>query len=268
MDFLRQPDVLADFLAGSERLERAHALAWDLLVVDEAHNLAPLGFGERSDRSRMLADVAQHAEHRLLSLGDSAQRLHRPASPASSRCSTLCGSVRSAQLSDDERGQVELVMVRRLKSELNERAKRAGEVPPFTDRVRRKRISFNWTAEEHAARRGAPSLPPVGQRGRRRARNQGAQRRPLRLLAPHQAAPVEPVRARTNVVGPHRGLWRRGTIEEAEARTASLESQTADDLEMAQREEDVVRTGRRLASRARGETWRAARDGVSERALG
>ena len=76
MDFLRQPDVLADFLAGSERLERGHALAWDLLVVDEAHNLAPLGFGERSDRSRMLVDVAYHCGAPALPLGDAAQRVH------------------------------------------------------------------------------------------------------------------------------------------------------------------------------------------------
>ena len=93
MDFLRQPDVLADFLAGSERLERAHALAWDLLVVDEAHNLAPLGFGERSDRSRMLADVAQHAEHRLFSRPPRTM-VSRPASPGCSRSSTLFGSAR------------------------------------------------------------------------------------------------------------------------------------------------------------------------------
>jgi hypothetical protein len=66
MDFLRQPDVLAAFLAAAQRLERGHALAWDLLVVDEAHNLAPEGFSERSDRAKMLAEVAQNAEHRLL----------------------------------------------------------------------------------------------------------------------------------------------------------------------------------------------------------
>lgn len=40
MDFLRQPDVKSQFLAASETLERGHELAWDALVVDEAHNVS------------------------------------------------------------------------------------------------------------------------------------------------------------------------------------------------------------------------------------
>ena len=43
--------------------------------------------------------------------------------------------------------QVDLVMVRRLKSELNERAQRRGEIPPFTNRGV-KGIPFKWSAEE------------------------------------------------------------------------------------------------------------------------
>ena len=58
MDFLRQPDVLGQFRAAALNLERGHALALDLLIVDEAHNLAPMGFSERSDRTEMLAEVA------------------------------------------------------------------------------------------------------------------------------------------------------------------------------------------------------------------
>src|SRR5262245_13109767 len=148
MDFLRQPDVLANFLAGSERLERGHALAWDLLVVDEAHNLAPLGFGERSDRSRMLADVAHHAEHRLFLSATP----HNGFTASFSGLLEVLDPVRfrqAAQLSEDEHRQVELVMVRRLKSELNRRAEEVGEGPPFTDR-HVERITFNWAPEEHA----------------------------------------------------------------------------------------------------------------------
>ncbi len=65
MDFLRQPDVLSQFLAAAGTLERGHALAWDFLVVDEAHNLAPHSLAERSERSRMLGEITPHFEHRL-----------------------------------------------------------------------------------------------------------------------------------------------------------------------------------------------------------
>jgi len=39
------------------------------------------------------------------------------------------------------------------------------------------------------------------------------------------------------------GYAEKGTVEEADAARRRLEAQTADDVEMAQREEDVVRTG-------------------------
>ena len=185
MDFLRQPDVLAAFLAAANRLERGHALAWDLLVVDEAHNLAPLGFSERSDRAKMLAEVAQHAEHRLF----------LTATPHNGFTASFSGLLeqldpvrfrQTSELNDAERGQVDLVMVRRLKSELNERAERRGEVPPFTDRACEGH-PVQVVARGAAPRRGAARVPPRRQRRPRDARSPRAQRRALRLLAADQA---------------------------------------------------------------------------------
>ena len=241
MDFLRQPDVLADFLAGSERLERGHALAWDLLVVDEAHNLAPLGFGERSDRSRMLADVAHHAEHRLF----------LSATPHNGFTSSFSGLLevldpvrfrQAAQLSEDERHQVELVMVRRLKSELNRRAKAADEVPPFTDR-HVERIPFAWTRAEQALvealrdyrRAGNTVVAGLGSRERTVGRFVFSLLTKRLLSCPYALARTWWAHIE--------GYAEKGTVEEAEAARRRLESQTADDVEMAQREEDVVRTG-------------------------
>ena len=164
MDFLRQPDVLAAFLAAAQRLERGHALAWDLLVVDEAHNLAPLGFSERSDRAEDARRGRPARRAPAVPLGDAAQRLHGELLRACSSCSTRCGSVRPSELTDAERDQVDLVMVRRLKSELNERAQRRGEVPPFTDRARRA-DPVHVDARGAAPRRGASRIPPRRQRG-------------------------------------------------------------------------------------------------------
>lgn len=267
MDFLRQPDVLSDFLAGSERLERAHALAWDLLIVDEAHNLAPLGFGERSDRSRMLADVAQHAEHRLF----------LSATPHNGFTSSFTGLLevldpvrfrQAAQLSDEERAQVELVMVRRLKSELNDRARVAGEVTPFTDR-HVERISFYWTPEEKALvealrdyrRAGNVVVAGLGSKERNVGRFVFSLLTKRLLSSPYALARTWWAHIE--------GYGDTGTVEEAEAARRRLESQTADDLEMAQREEDVVRTGAAWL-REHETKLAAARDAVSHalRSLG
>lgn len=261
MDFLRQPDVLDSFLAGSEDLERGHALAWDLLVVDEAHNLAPLGFGERSDRSRMLADVAYHAEHRLF----------LSATPHNGFTSSFSGLLevldpvrfrQAAQLTDDERRQVELVMVRRLKSELNRRAKDAGEVPPFTDR-HVEGISFEWTREEQGLvealreyrRAGNAVVAGLGSRERAVGRFVFSLLTKRLLSCPYALARTWWAHIE--------GYGTDGSVEEADAARRRLESQTADDVEMAQREEDVVRTGAAWLG-SHEANLEAARDEVSE----
>jgi superfamily II DNA or RNA helicase len=261
MDFLRQPDVLADFLAGSERLERGHALAWDLLIVDEAHNLAPLGFGERSDRSRMLADVAQHAEHRLFLSATP----HNGFTASFSGLLEVLDPVRfrqASQLSDDERRQVELVMVRRLKSELNRRAEKAGEVPPFTRRTV-ERIPFNWTREEQVLvealreyrRAGNVLVATLGIKERSVGRFVFSLLTKRLLSSPYALARTWWAHIE--------GYGAEGTLDEADAARRRVESQTADDLEMAQREEDVVRTGAAWLGKHEA-VLSGARDSVSD----
>jgi hypothetical protein len=262
MDFLRQPDVLADFLAGSERLERGHALAWDLLVVDEAHNLAPLGFGERSDRSRMLADVSQHAEHRLFLSATP----HNGFTASFSGLLEMLDPVRfrqASQLSENERRQVELVMVRRLKSELNQRAEAAGEVPPFTRRTV-ERIPFTWTHEEQVL---VEALREYRRAGNMLVARLGSKERSVgrfvfslltkRLLSSSYAL------ARTWWAHIE-GYGASGTLDEADAARRRVESQTADDVEMAQREEDLVRTGAAWLVGTHEAALTTARDAVSD----
>ena len=63
--FLRQPDVLERFLAVCHTPEGSPHLPWDLLIVDECHNLMPSPVGEDSGLCQMLRQVAQRFEHRL-----------------------------------------------------------------------------------------------------------------------------------------------------------------------------------------------------------
>ena len=63
--YLRQPDVREQFLAACQTPEGSPHLPWDLLIVDECHNLMPSPFGEDSELCRTLRLVAPRFEHRL-----------------------------------------------------------------------------------------------------------------------------------------------------------------------------------------------------------
>ena len=126
MDYLRQQDVIESFLASTRRLGRPDGtdLAWDVLVVDEAHNLAPASFGDDSLRTRMLRELIPHFEHRLFLTATP----HNGYTLSFSGLLELLDPVRFSQtttLTDAEHRQIQTVMVRRLKSELN-----AGTSPP------------------------------------------------------------------------------------------------------------------------------------------
>ena len=56
--YLRQPDVLDQFMAACRMEEGSPRLPWDLLIVDECHNLMPAAFGGDSDLTKMLRTIA------------------------------------------------------------------------------------------------------------------------------------------------------------------------------------------------------------------
>ena len=62
--YLKQPDVLEQFRGTAEPGEDGR-LKWDLLIVDEAHNLAPSSFGDDSDLAQMLQLISPWFEHRV-----------------------------------------------------------------------------------------------------------------------------------------------------------------------------------------------------------
>ena len=66
--YLRQPEIREQFRAAHRRPEGAPQsprLPWDLLIVDECHNLMPAPVGEDSELCRTLREITPHFEHRL-----------------------------------------------------------------------------------------------------------------------------------------------------------------------------------------------------------
>lgn len=118
--YLRQPDVLEQFLAASQSPDGSAHLPWDLLIVDECHNLMPSAFGEDSDLCRMLRLIAPQFEHRLF----------LSATPHNGHTRSFTGlleildPVRFSQtdeLKPAEKARIQQIVLRRLKREINAR---------------------------------------------------------------------------------------------------------------------------------------------------
>lgn len=119
--YLKQPDVLEQFLASSRstRGDSPH-LPWDLLIVDEAHNLTPSPFGEDSDLAKMLERIAPLFEHRLFLTATPHNGHTRCFSGLLERLDPVRFS-QTSELSPAERSRIEEVVVRRLKRDINAR---------------------------------------------------------------------------------------------------------------------------------------------------
>jgi superfamily II DNA or RNA helicase len=116
--YLRQPDVLEEFRAASRAAAGSPHLPWDLLIVDEVHNLSPAPYGEDSDLCRMLHLIAPYFEHKVF----------LTATPHNGHTRSFTGLLelldpvrftRSSRLEGASRARVEDVLVRRLKREIN-----------------------------------------------------------------------------------------------------------------------------------------------------
>ena len=127
--YLKQADILEQFRAGSQVEGQQGRLPWDLLIVDEAHNLTPNPFGEESDLCRMLRQVAPLFEHRLFLTATP----HNGHTRSFTGLLEMLDPVRFSQddeLGEAQRARVQDVLVRRLKREINERS----EPKKFCDR--------------------------------------------------------------------------------------------------------------------------------------
>lgn len=119
--YLRQPDVLEQFLSASRPPEGSPHLPWDLLIVDEVHNLMPSPFGEDSGLCKTLRLIAPLFEHRLFLTATP----HNGHTRCFSGLLELLDPVRFSQtdeLKPAEKERVRQVVVRRLKREINDRS--------------------------------------------------------------------------------------------------------------------------------------------------
>ena len=119
--YLRQPDIQEQFLAASRAAEGSPRLPWDLLIVDECHNLMPSPFGDDSELCQLLRRIAPCFEHRLF----------LSATPHNGHTRSFTGlleildPVRFSQtdeLTEVQRRRARQLVIRRLKRELNEQS--------------------------------------------------------------------------------------------------------------------------------------------------
>ena len=122
--YLRQPDVLEQFLSACRTPEGSPHLPWDLLIVDECHNLMPSPFGEDSELCRMLRLVAPQFEHRLF-LSATPHNGHTRSFTGLLEMLDPVRFTRTSEMTTVMRGRVEDVVVRRLKREINARSLQA-----------------------------------------------------------------------------------------------------------------------------------------------
>ena len=116
--YLRQPDVREQFLSACRTPEGSPHLAWDLLIVDECHNLMPSPFGEDSDLCRTLRIVAPRFEHRLF-LSATPHNGHTRSFTGLLEMLDPVRFTRTSEMNPAMRGRVQDVVIRRLKREIN-----------------------------------------------------------------------------------------------------------------------------------------------------
>lgn len=146
--YLKQPDVLEQFRSTGEPQEDG-LLRWDLLIVDEAHNLAPASFGSDSDVSRMLQRIAPWFEHRVF----------LTATPHNGHTRSFSGLLevldpvrftRKSKLDDEDLRRVGEAVIRRLKSEINDCYTSLGEPARFSERYVEALPALHFGSHERA----------------------------------------------------------------------------------------------------------------------
>jgi superfamily II DNA or RNA helicase len=231
--YLRQEDVLEQFLAACRTPEGSPHLPWDLLIVDECHNLMPSAFGDDSDLCRMLRLIAPQFEHRLF-LSATPHNGH-------TRCFTglleILDPVRFSQTSElkpAERGRVQQIVIRRLKREINART----NPPRFCTRLPPHGIALDLSAGERslsdafdAFRGKVRSVVGSGESRRRRSGSFAVEILGKRLLSCPTAFAESWLRSKA-------GLAAAEAVSDADVAAVerALRQETDDDREVQQRE--------------------------------
>ena len=169
--YLRQPDVREQFLSACTTPEGSPHLPWDLLIVDECHNLMPASFGEDSQLCQTLGLLGPRFEHRLF----------LSATPHNGHTRSFTGLLemldpvrfsRTHEMNPAMRQRVDDVVIRRLKRDIN--AGSAG--PRFCTRREPRALPLTTNPRESelaaafdAFRTSVGRFIGAGTQGRRRA---------------------------------------------------------------------------------------------------
>ncbi len=118
--YLKQPLIFEQFKATQSSIDMSARLPWDMLIVDEAHNLMPSPFGKDSDLCIMLRQLAPAFEHKIFLTATP----HNGNSVSFSGLLEMLDPARFRKtpiLSEAEKRRVRQVVIRRMKSEINAR---------------------------------------------------------------------------------------------------------------------------------------------------
>ena len=169
--YLRQPDVCEQFLSACVTPEGTPHLPWDLLIVDECHNLMPAAFGEDSQLCRTLGLVAPRFEHRVF-LSATPHNGHTRSFTGLLEMLDPVRFTRTSDMGPAMRQRIDDVVIRRLKRDINAGA--AG--PRFCTRNPPRALSLATNPREaelaaafDAFRTAVGQLVADGTKGRRRA---------------------------------------------------------------------------------------------------
>jgi hypothetical protein len=231
--YLRQPDVREQFLSACHTPEGSPHLPWDLLIVDECHNLMPSPFGEDSELCRTLRLVAPRFEHRLF-LSATPHNGHTRSFTGLLEMLDPVRFTRTAEMTDAMRKRADDVVIRRLKREINAES----SAPRFCHRNPPKSLRLDFDPRESALstafdafRRAVRRLVAGGTKQRRRAGTFAVEILGKRLLSCSTAFAESWRRAR-------QGFAEQAAAQESELTAAerALRQETGDDRETQQRE--------------------------------
>ncbi len=143
--YLRQPDVREQFLSACHTPEGSPHLPWDLLIVDECHNLMPSPFGKDSELCETLRLVSPRFEHRLF-LSATPHNGHTRSFTGLLEMLDPVRFTQTSEMGPAMRGRIDDVIIRRLKREINE----AGKEPRFCTRLPPQALTLNADRRETA----------------------------------------------------------------------------------------------------------------------
>ena len=229
--YLRQPDVREQFLAACRAPDGSPHLPWDLLIVDECHNLMPSPFGEDSELCKTLQLVVPQFEHRVF-LSATPHNGHTRSFTGLLEMLDPVRFTRTSEMTDAMRTRAQDVVVRRLKRDLNAGAEPrfCKRNPPVAIRLPEDPREAELSNAHDAFRTAIRRIVGSGAAGRRRAGTFAVEVLGKRLLSCPTAFAESWRRARAGFAD------QPATERELAAAERTLDAETGDDRERQQRE--------------------------------